>query len=63
MKNRKLDLKILPALVPLMVGVVVALLVLGDQIAILVIALLAGYFASLITNMILALIEWLKRSR
>ena len=61
MKNRKLDLKIIPALVPLLVGVLVALLVLGDHIFILLTSFVAGYFASLVASILIELISWLKK--
>ena len=59
-KKRKLDLKIIPALIPLIVGVAVALLAIGDQIGMLIFSLVVGYFAFLLASLLIELIEWLK---
>ena len=50
LKKKKLDLKIIPALLPSILGVSVSLLVLGQHIGLLIAALVSGYFAFLLAK-------------
>ena len=63
LKKKKLDLKIIPALLPSILGVSVGLLVLGQHIGLLIAALVSGYFAFLIASVLVEVISLLKRKR
>lgn len=63
LKKKKLGLNIFPAIAPLLVGVFVALLVLGNQIATVLLSLVTGYFAFLISSLIIELTSLLKRRK
>lgn len=60
-KKKRLDLKIMPALAPSLVGTGVAFLVIGENIGALISALVAGYFAFLMANLLIELISLLRR--
>tara|TARA_B100000029_G_scaffold224019_1_gene221946 strand:- start:337 stop:555 length:219 start_codon:yes stop_codon:yes gene_type:complete len=59
-KKKALDLKIFPALIPTIAAVSVSLIVLGKEIYLLSIALLAGYFTFLIITLLIELIRTLR---
>tara|TARA_B100000029_G_scaffold440063_1_gene457019 strand:+ start:428 stop:631 length:204 start_codon:yes stop_codon:yes gene_type:complete len=63
LKKKKLDLKIIPALLPSILGVSVSLLVLGQHIGLLIAALVSGYFSFLIASVLVEVISLLKRKR
>ena len=63
LKKKKLDLKIIPALLPSILGVSVGLLVLGEHIGLLIAALVSGYFGFLIASVLVEVISLLKRKR
>ena len=62
-KRRKLNLRIIPAVAPSMVGVFVALLVLGNHIGIVLISLVAGYLSYFLTTTLIEFIWQLKRNK
>ena len=62
-KKRKLNLGIIPAVAPSVVGVFVALLVLGNNIGILIISLAAGYLAYFLANALIDFIWKFRRNR
>ena len=62
-KKRKLNLRIIPAVAPSVVGVFVALLVLGNNIGILIISLAAGYLAYFLANALIDFIWKFRRKR
>ena len=62
-KKRKLDLRIVPAIAPSLVAFSVGLLVLGNHIGTLIIAVVVGYFSYLITNKFIDLLAHLQRNR
>ena len=62
-KKKKLDLKVIPALIPSAVGIAVAIVVLGNQIGALITSLVAGYFAFLMASFLTELIGWIRRKR
>ena len=62
-KKRKLDLKIIPAIAPSVIGISVAILVLGSDLGILVVSIVAGYFSYLITSKIIDFASYIQRNR
>ena len=61
--KQKLDLKIIPTLLPSSVGLAVTLLVLGKQLTVLITSLVAGYFAFLLASVLIEFLRVLKRRR
>ena len=63
LKKKKLDLKIVPALIPSIIGASVTLLILGKQIGLMITSLLSGYFAFLVASVLVESIRLLKSKR
>ncbi len=63
LKTKKLDLKIVPALIPTIIGASVTLLIVGKQIGVVITALVSGYFAFLAASILVEWIRLLKRKK
>ena len=62
-KKRKLNLRIIPALLPSVVGAFVALMILGNNLGILMISLAAGYCSYILASALIEFIWNLQRNR